>query len=148
MTPAPPATGQFPTETIAGCTTRALHVKTANIADDVTLGAIWTEGAEMDLSAFQGIALTVAGNVPGVAFELDSACAPDAATTSSCSHYYRTTFDTQAAWTEVRIAWSELRENGQRGLPLVALDTTRINAVWFWLPRQDTDIWIAAIGVY
>jgi hypothetical protein len=142
------ASPQLPTATIPGCTTRALRVQTVSISDDVTVGAMWTEGAEMDLSAYQGIALTVAGNAPGVVFDVDTACAPDAGAPSSCSHFYSTTFDTQATWTEVHIPWSEFREDGQRGLALAPIDKTLINGFWFWLPRQDTDISIAAIGVY
>jgi hypothetical protein len=138
---------ELPTAIIPGCTTRALNVQITNIlSEDVTVGAIWDPGAEMDLSAYQGIALTVKGNAPGVSFELDTPCALDAA--ASCGHFYYTTFDTQAQWTEVRIPWSEFRENGQRGVALAPMDTTRINGVWFWLPRQDCDIWIGAIGVY
>ena len=116
------------------------------MSEDVTVGGIWDPGAEMDLSAYQGIALTVEGNAAGVLFELDTPCASDAA--ASCGHFYYTTFDTQAQWAEVRIPWSEFRENGQRGLALVPMDTTRVNGVWFWLPRQDCDIWIGGIGVY
>jgi hypothetical protein len=152
----------LPSDLVPGCDSYALHVRKIDVANILSLSSYLGPAPWVDLSAYQGLALIVAGKANGIELNVGSPCWPNhevARVAEACTYYYGRTFGAETTWTEVRIPWAELRGGGFGYDPTLVnpadvppvpplLDSQHVASLGFFVRGEDAELWISAIGVY
>jgi hypothetical protein len=147
-----------PTELVPGCTMSALHVRGKDVQGFAVLSANLGYGfASVDLSAYTGVVISVAGAAPGLQLTIGTADTQptqwggtcDEAGPKPCYDGYGDFVDVDSIWRQVKLPFASLRQAGWGKPGPMPMDKSHVLGLGFPLPlNADFDLWVSAVGLY
>jgi hypothetical protein len=147
-----------PTELVPGCTMSALHVRGKDVLGFAVLSANLGYGfASVDLSAYTGVVISVAGAAPGLQLTIGTVDTQptqwggtcDEAGPKPCYDGYGDFVDVDSIWRQVKLPFASLRQAGWGKPGPMPMDKSQVLGLGFSLPLDaDFDLWVSAVGLY